>query len=1809
MLKPLSFIALLCVFIFPTTDCYAGVDDLSVTDYQLIAKKRDGDAYFEYTFAVTVTNAGGPLNDVMGTLTSSARTTVIIDAELNLGDIGSGATTSTDTIKFRQDRRIVFKPSNLFWSFTAEEPPTNTPPVADAGPDQGVAVGDMVTLDGSGSSDLDMDALTYDWSLMTPAGSTAVLSSTSSVAPSFTADIAGDYVATLIVNDGTDDSAPDGVTISATFIGTNPPSIDTSPVTSGSVNETYSYDVDASDPDVGDMLIYSLMQAPAGMTIDPTSGVISWLPDTPGPADVDVLVTDSTDLTDRQIYLILVNNGNDDQPPTLAPIADQNTIVGQGIMVIAVGTDPEGETLRYGLTSAPAGMAINTGNGELLWTPALDQPGNFSATVSVTDPGGQMASESFDIEVLAETPNNPPVIDPVVNQPVDPLVPVQLTLTASDPDEGDILTFGLTGAPAALQFDGLTGDINWIPSPDDAGITNLTATVTDSAGDTDMTSFNIIVSEPPFPPIAVDDAYAIDRDAVLQVAADGVLANDTDANNDVLTASNTTLPTLGTLDLFPGDGSFNYTPPQNPDITIGLRERCRSAEHIQGSAVLVADIDHDGETEIIGWDGGGFTSHMWLMDGSDCSLKGPVIALPFATYGVMAPQTTPALANLDADPDLEIIVVRAGPPTLGGNRARLVALNFDGSLVWSLPDGASEAISGDVPFGNNYYANRGPTIADLNGDGSPEILMPLAYDPGAPVFNFLGGIVAYNADGTILWEFAGVEQSGASFGKPLHVVDLDLDGTLEVIYHTNVVDHEGNLEFNLQTDPGANFHPPQLTIAIANFDTDPFPEIVGQDSGRLYLFEHTPGPATWTILHPNSSRGEITVGDYDGDGLPEFVIHSGLGTGVNAGWMEAFDTDGSPLWSFQGTTYDSHFDPIGADIAFDYDQDGKDEITSLLRTNNEGEGIFIFDGDTGTEIAKTTTFDGGALFVPNGFSMFPTIADVDNDNTAEIVFVARPGGGESFVYILEGLEGNPFPPARPIRNQRMYQPTHVDLDGYVPTYPRPQWLIPGLNKYNFAAVIPFEDPGVTDSFLYTASDATATSNEATVTIAVTNVNPPVIVSRPAQGASPGFDYLYGLLITDADFGDTFSFTLVDAPTGMSVDTFGLVTWFPDVGDLGTHRVHIVVTDDQGNTDEQTFVIEVIPPVTVPDLVGSDETMASDALENAGLAVGSITQAYNLTVPAGEVISQSIMSGADSAAGAFINFVISLGPQPIFVPSLVNVNEPVAQNLLESVSLVLGTVTRANSDTVLAGLVLSQSIAPNAQVEINTVVDITVSSGPAVVLELDRPLVGAGDSLPIVITVFDNDGIALAPQPPVGLSVEFEPGTVVGTLPTANITAITTAGETSGAFELVVDAGGFGTAQAPFIVRRGLVPGDYYEPIAEFMELIDDAQAVYTQLITAVADNDLGQIETLGTQLVALRDAIDLEVLADRTPSAPESGFLPTLQQANDAGFLAGFEELTQLPIIYARVETSINDSRTFLENLNPAIARDDDVRARFLNTQLEASFAELLNFNVSIAAQMAVKTESYLLFSRQIPGLVVSDLDASIAALEDNGLLVRAPVKGPIAKPGPVSRGDFHADRNNRFFTIGGLMSGSAVRMTLIKNMYVPYITRLISAGLVIAQADALLANSAVGSINSIITGASLSLHVFNAPNSAIEVAGLADDSRAFNVKLVGPDKFQAWLNFVTDASIPTSFDDLEKLISAAADAAAGSLAGIQTAVAHDIIPGCIFEFAPDCSQLVIGFGFPVTHTSGVFPAPVLIILRDVSDGKLYAGVFAFFPN
>src|SRR5271157_5032922 len=118
----------------------------------------------------------------------------------------------------------------------------NSQPVANAGPAQNLQVPQTVQLDGTGSTDVDGNALTYSWTIISkPTGSAAALSSSTYPQPTFYADIVGTYVAQLIVNDGTVNSLPglslDPISRTNTVTITN---LDAAPVASAGPAQTVS---------------------------------------------------------------------------------------------------------------------------------------------------------------------------------------------------------------------------------------------------------------------------------------------------------------------------------------------------------------------------------------------------------------------------------------------------------------------------------------------------------------------------------------------------------------------------------------------------------------------------------------------------------------------------------------------------------------------------------------------------------------------------------------------------------------------------------------------------------------------------------------------------------------------------------------------------------------------------------------------------------------------------------------------------------------------------------------------------------------------------------------------------------------------------------------------------------------------------------------------------------------------------------------------------------------------------------------------------------------------------------------------------------------------------------------------------------------------------------------------------------------------------------------------------------------------------------------------------------------------------------
>jgi beta-lactam-binding protein with PASTA domain/tRNA A-37 threonylcarbamoyl transferase component Bud32 len=149
----------------------------------------------------------------------------------------------------------------------------------------------------------------------------------------------------------------------------------------------------------------------------------------------------------------------------------------------------------------------------------------------------------------------------------------------------------------------------------------------------------------------------------------------------------------------------------------------------------------------------------------------------------------------------------------------------------------------------------------------------------------------------------------------------------------------------------------------------------------------------------------------------------------------------------------------------------------------------------------------------------------------------------------------------------------------------------------------------------------------------------------------------------------------------------------------------------------TVVVSAGPaPVPVPDgLVGVPLADAEQALVGVGLALGSVTEAFDEVVPAGVVLTASTEPGVELPFGEVVDLVVSAGPEPRTVPdNLVGRALDEVRNLLEALGLPVSVGGESYSDSVPAGGVIEAAPSPGQTVDRGTPVLVEVSLGPPVV---------------------------------------------------------------------------------------------------------------------------------------------------------------------------------------------------------------------------------------------------------------------------------------------------------------------------------------------------------------------------------------------------------------------------------------------------------------------------------------------------------------
>jgi hypothetical protein len=226
------------------------------------------------------------------------------------------------------------------------------------------------------------------------------------------------------------------------------PAFTSQPVLQGNAGRPYVYQAQATDPDKDrNQLTFSLLAGPSGMTVDKTTGNVTWSPATAdiGTHNVALRVDGGRGGSAEQDYVLTVPKDMPNQPPvfTSLPVVDGN--VNTAYSYQATATDPDGDPLTFSVLNGPQQLSIDPHTGLVTWTPTADQAGPNNVTLQVDDGRGGTATQVYTIALQQEAGNLPPVI--ITTPPTSIAVPRGVTFADSTFNNADweLAVFSDTG--------------------------------------------------------------------------------------------------------------------------------------------------------------------------------------------------------------------------------------------------------------------------------------------------------------------------------------------------------------------------------------------------------------------------------------------------------------------------------------------------------------------------------------------------------------------------------------------------------------------------------------------------------------------------------------------------------------------------------------------------------------------------------------------------------------------------------------------------------------------------------------------------------------------------------------------------------------------------------------------------------------------------------------------------------------------------------------------------------------------------------------------------------------------------------------------------------------------------------------------------------------------------------------------------------------------------------------------------------------------------------------------------------------------
>ncbi len=911
-------------------------------------------------------------------------------------------------------------------------------------------------------------------------------------------------------------------------------------------------------------------------------------------------VNNGTLNSNTAVVSIAVSSAN--HPPAAAndsfTTAPSTALVISAPGVLTNDTDPDSDTLTAILASgASHGILSLNADGSFTYSPVIGFSGTDSFTYKANDGKLNSNTATVSITVAAGTGNHAPV---AANDSYSTSINTALVVTApgvlaNDTDvDGNTLTALLLSSPAHGTL-GLSanGAFTYTPTAGFTGNDSFTYIANDGKlnSNTATVSLTVTPAGTNHAPVAASDSYSTSMNVALVVTAPGVLANDTDADNNPLTAILVSGPTHGTLSLS-ASGAFTYTPTTGFTGSDGFTYKANDGTLNSNTAtvsltVTTVSVNHA------------------PVAADDIYSTSMNTALVIAAPGVLTNDT-------DVDGDALTAILVAGPAhgTLGlsanGAFTYTPTTGFTGadSFTYTASDGKLNSNTATVSLTVNAVSvNHAPVAANDSYSTAMDTALVIA----AP------GVLANDTD------VDGNALTAVLVSGPLHgTMGLGADGAFT---YTPTASFTGADSFTYQANDGTlNSNTATVNLTVSETSTNHAP-VAANDSYSTAV------NTTLTVAAPG-----VLANDTDPDGNPLTAIlvsnpsHGTLGLSANGAFTYTPTTGFTGTDSFTYQASDGSLNsntatvsltvsagtgnhaPIAANNSYstpmntalvlaapgvlgnDFDTDGDPLTASLLAGPAHGtlslsaNGSFTYTPDTGFSGSDSFTYraSDGTLF----------------SNAATVSITTNPGAGN-----VAPIAGDSSYTAT--QNTQLVVPAPgvlanvTDADGDLLTATLTSAPLHGaiaLNTDGSFAYTPDTDFSGDDTFAFTASDGTHVSNVASVTISViaaANDIPPVSRNDAYSTTqnTPLIVTLPGVLANDTDVdGDPLTAVLVSGPAhgtlGLNAD--GSFTYTPAAGFTGTDSFLYQANDGtrNGNTATVNITVANRKAVTVAEKAGS-----------------------------------------------------------------------------------------------------------------------------------------------------------------------------------------------------------------------------------------------------------------------------------------------------------------------------------------------------------------------------------------------------------------------------------------------------------------------------------------------------------------------------------------------------------------------------------------------------------------------------------------------